>query len=451
MNCTQAANVLRGLETNQLVVTTDEIEELLALGLAIEGDPEHLQLLNWLQPVVKEHAGCDVDSPMANAALLETLKKTEEELKGDWYRMKTSKEVLHAREATRVDMRRALSILDDPSEKDAMLKLMANARLLAPGVQYVCCPQLGYEYYALTSKGWSVRKQLDVRLDRFAEVPFKTFMASFDKVQAKMRAFGGEVTTLANNIGYVKKNKESVVIGLAKTGMPAAQALNAYQAGMVATNRAPDVAVTCARNAAAFGSPAHAAQRLGQAQAAMRQAGFPATPIVMGCAKSLLAFDPPTAGAPRFVDIYRRLEGQMGHGETNFKFAARLMPAQGTPDDVVRRTLIAGQHLNQLPTRTQARSDLRAAAVALASMVREDNQLQALVARFRDIEFELGNSGVSSPATVEADALECVACPGTPHEVIATVSSLAQQIAAGRAVARGDVAVAVAFAKRFAF
>ena len=51
-----------------------------------------------------------------------------------------------------------------------------------------------------------------------------------------MRAFSTEVATLSQNIGYVKKNREQVVIGLVKTGAPAKQALGVYQAALQATN-----------------------------------------------------------------------------------------------------------------------------------------------------------------------------------------------------------------------
>jgi hypothetical protein len=44
-----------------------------------------------------------------------------------------------------------------------------------------------------------------------------------------------------------------------------------------------------------------------------------------------------------------------------------------------------------------------------------------------------------------------VACPATPVEVVATVRALIAKLAGHRAAQRGDVAVAVAFAKRFAY
>jgi hypothetical protein len=452
MNCQRAATVLQGLETNQLVVTTEEIEELLALGLAIEADPDDQRTLNWLQPILREHAGCGVEAPEAPMGLATTLQAIEEQLKGDWYRMRTSKPELQAREKTRIEVRRALAVLYDGVTMAALRKLVENSRLLAPGLGYVCCEQLGSEYYAMTHKGWRVRRQLEIRLARFAGASLKAFLAATDKVEAKMSAFSAEIATLSQNIGYVKKNREQVVIGLAKTGMPSNQALGTYQAALRATNHAPDVAVTCARHTAAFGNPAQAAQRLGQAQAALRQAGFPATPIVMGSAKALLAFDPPASGAPRFVEIFRRLEGGLGRGEIVFKFTARLMPAAGTPEDVVRRTMLALRQLAASPSRAHPMNvDERGAGVALASMARADDQLPAIVARYRDLEAELARAGVSTSVTVGADALECVACPGTPAEVVDLVASLARQLATGRRAERADVAVAVAFAKRFAF
>jgi hypothetical protein len=452
MNCQRAAAVLRGLEKNEPAFDSAEIEELLGLGLAVEADPDDLQLLQWLQPIVREFAGCDVDAPLVSQSLAATLHETEEELKKDWYRMKTSKADLAVREENRINMRRALACLNDKTSSEAIRKLMRNARQLAPGVQYVCYQQLGSEYYALTHKGWRVRRQLKIRLERFGESPLKTFLAAFDKNELKMRAFSGEVGTLAQNIGYVKKNREQVVIGLAKTGVPAVQALASYKAALHATNNAPDVAVTCARNAATFGSPANAAHRLAQAQAALRQAGFPNTPIAMGAAKSLLGCQPPESGPARFTEIFKRLEQAMGRSEALYKYTARLMPADGAPAAVVQRAINAGTLLKQVPSRVYpAGKDIRPTAVALASMVRADDQLPALVARFREIEFELINAGVSTQATVEGDALECIACPGSPAEVVDTVASLAAQIAQGRRSERGDVAIAVAFAKRFAF
>ena len=451
MNCERAAALLRGLEKNELVVETEEIEELLALGLAVEADPDDLAMLQFLQPVLREHARLEIGDPLAVQSLSHVLRETEEELKKDWYRIKTSKEELAQREASRIAMRRALALLSDPQVVAPLAKIVKEARLLAPGVNYVCCRQLGAEHYALTHKGWRIRRSLKIRLERFGQTPFKAFLASFEKNEGKMRAFSGEVGTLSANIGYVKKNREQIVIGLAKTGAPAAQALQTYQQALQRVS-APDVAVTCARNTATFGGPAQAAARLGEAEAALLGAGFPSTPLVLGCAKSLLAFDPIAKGLARFTDLKNRLEQVFGREEIVFKYAARLMSAHGLPADIVQRVMTASNLLRQLPSRGAPMTrDARQAAVALASMVREPNALTALVGRYRDVEYELVRAGVSMPHHAEADALECVACPGSPAEVVDTVATLMEQIAQGRQPERADVAVAVAFAKRFAY
>jgi hypothetical protein len=450
MNCERAAAVLRGLEKNQLVCEPDEIEELLTLGLAIECDPDDLMLLQWLQPVVREFTRRNVGDPGTIEALDEWLAKTNKDLASDWYRMTTSKVERQNREQDKVQIQRALGLLRDTELVTRLRKIVVDSQQMAPGSQWVTCRELGVEHYALTAKGHRVRRSLKVRLERFANVGFKSFLHSFDKTLTKMRTFGTEVTTLSNNIGYVKKNREQVVIGLAKVGVPAGHALGAFHTALREVH-APDVAVTCARNTQQFGSPAHAAHRLRLAQGAIMRAGYPNTPIAMGAAKSLLTFNPPDAGIPRFNDLMRRLDQVFGRTELLYKYTARLMPATGEPAELVQRVVMAGNLLNQMPCQVGHRADQRACAVALASMVKNQNDLTELVKRYRELEVQLVQGGVSTAATVEGDALECIACPGTPAEVVDTVAVLMEQLAQGRQAHRGDVAVAAAFAKRFAY
>ncbi|MBS2020021.1 MAG: hypothetical protein JST00_44580 [Deltaproteobacteria bacterium] len=450
MNCQRAAEVLRGLEKNELSVTTEEIEEMLSFGLAVEVDPDDLTLAQWLAPQVQQLAQRGLDDPHAATAIAAALRQLEEELAKDWYRMKTSKAVLSAQEAERVAMRRVLAHLNDPQVMAAVRTVTERARQVAPGLPWVADNKLGSELYAMTHKGWRVRRQLKIRLDRFGEASLKAFLASFEKVENKMRTFATDVGHLSQNVGYVRKNREQVVIGLIKTGAPVPKALGAYHSVMNAAGNAPDVAVTCTRNADTFGSPTNAAHMLRQAQAALLAAGFPNTPLAMGCAKALLAFQPPAAGVPRFREIFARLQHMLGGAEITYKLTTRLMPAHGTPSDVVRRSVNAATLLTSHPSRVGNNRDVRMSAAALASMVRDDAALRDLVVRFREIEGELVKAGVSAPAFAEGDALECVACPGTPFEVVDTVAALVAQLSAGRRSERSDVAVAVAFAKRFA-
>lgn len=449
MNCQRASEVLRGLEKNELVVTSEEIEEVLGFGLAVEADPDDLTMFQWLAPQVMQYGRRAVDDPGAIESVAAGLRQLEEELAKDWYRMKTSKAILDAQELERINMRRVLAHLGDAHLMASLRTLADRTRQIAPGMQWVADNQLGSEMYALTHKGWRVRRQLKIRLERFGESSLKAFLASFDKVENKMRAFASDIGQLSQNVGYVKKNRHQVVIGLMKTGAPVPQALGAYQAGLQAAGQAPDVAVTCARNATTFGSPHHAAHMLRQAESALNQLGFASTPVMKGAAKSLLGFEL-RAGAERFRDIYARLQHMLGGGELIYKMTARLMPAHGMPADVVRRTVNAATLLRQVPSRVGDNRDVRMASAAIASMVREDAALPELVTRFREIETELVRAGVSTPASAEGDALECVACPGTSHEVVDTVSALVTQLAQGRRGERADVAVAVAFAKRFA-
>lgn len=455
MNCQRAAVLLRGLEKNELVITSEEIEELLTLGTTVEADPEQLATLSWLRPLVREHAHAEIGDPAAIPTLSRVLRATEEELKKDWYRMKTSKEELARREASRIAMRRALVYLADPSQLQPLIKIVADAPLLAPDTNYVCCQALGIEHYALTHKGWRIRRALRVRMERVGEMPFSKFVRMFDKNEAKMRAFSDDVRTLTSGIGYVRKNREHVVIGLAKTGAPPATALIAYRDGLD-RGSPPDIAVTCARNAARFGSPAAAGARLCDAESALLGAGYPGTQVVLGAAKSLLAFEPIARGLTRFVELMNGLHalfvGNRGPiPEVYFKYGARLMSAPGAPTEILQRVAGATDLLKRSNVLDGSCRDPQAIAVAVAAMVRTPAALGELVGRFAAVKHELLRAGVSVPHHVDADTLECVACPGNAHEVVDTVSTLMRQLAAGRQPERADVAVAAAFAKRFAY
>lgn len=447
----RVAAVLGGLEQNALACEAEEMDEILALGLAVEADPDDMAILRWLQPVVREFTRVDLGSPGVVAALEEWLAKTNKDLSSDWYRMTTGRAERERREGDKVSLQRALGLVRDAPLMQSLGKIAADSQRVAPGAGWVTCPPLGVELYAITTRGRSVLRSLAVRLERFAQAPIKSFLHAFDKTQAKMRTFGGQVTTLAQNIGYVKKNREQVIIGLVKTGAPVGHALGAYHTAMRATD-APEVAVTCARNAATFGSPAHAAQRLELAKLALRQAGYPDTPIAMGVAKALLPYNPPAAGIPRFTELMRHLAQSFGHVEFVYKLAARVMPAAGEPPEVARRVFVALDLLQRIPgPASNTVTAQQMAAAALGAMARSQEALPELVKRLREIERRLVANQIAGTEHALADALECVACPGTPSEVVDTMVVLLDQLAQGRTPERGDVAIAAAFAKRFAY
>jgi hypothetical protein len=307
---------------------------------------------------------------------------------------------------------------------------------------------VGRAVYGITRKGQRVLGDLGIRLSRFAGHPLATFLKPFEKTDAKMRAFSQEVSTLADSVGYVRKGKVQVVIGLAKTGLPAQEAFSVYQSALQGT-RAPDVAVTCARNAAQAGSPAHVAGKLGACHQALLKAGFPNLPIVQGTAKALLPFSPPDAGIPRFVELWNRMKQVYGQSDDVYKYAARLMPAAGTPAEVVERVVHAARILG---ASLHDRASLGRASVAIGSMVREDAAVPATCARFVEIERGLVKARLcGTQAEAEAHALECVACPGTPDEVVAVVGALSRRLASGGRTPDEALTIGAAFAKRFAY
>lgn len=450
MNGARAIEVLRGLQQQALRVTAQEIEEVLAAGLVVEADPDDLSTTQWLAALLAEEANVGLLDPSgARAALSAVLGKIEEDLKSDWYRIKSSKDELAHANARRVTLRRAIGLLADPSLMARITKVIENGRALGPEARWVACHELGSELYALTHKGHRVLDQLAARHARFAQVPLKTFLHGFDKAEAKMLAFSNHVATLSAHVGSVKKNREQVVIGLVKAGGEAAGTIAAYRHALGRTNT-PDNAVTCARNAAQHGGVDDVARKLREAEKALKRAGYPPTPLVLGCAKSLLGFAP-EPGLARFKELHRLLEQQFGRDESVFKYAARTMSAAGMPTDIIRRVQTAASLLTQWQSTVSYAQNVPRTAVALASMVRTNEAVAEVVDRFRRLQTELIHAKLSEPRHIEADALECTACPGTPEEVAATVRGLVAQLASGRAPTRDDVAIAMSFAKRFAY
>lgn len=450
MNGARAIELLRGLRQQALRVTAEEIDEVLAAGLAVEADPDDLSSTQWLGSLLAEEVNVGLADPAgARASLTGLLQKVDENLKSDWYRMKSSKEELAHASARRVTLRRAIGLLADPSLMGRVAKVIESGRSLAPEARWVACPELGSEVYALTHKGYRVLGQLEARLARFAQVPLKTFLHGFDKAEAKMFAFSNEVAALSAHVGHVKKNREQVVIGLVKAGGAVDDTIAAYKRALGRTDT-PDKAVTCTRNAAQLGGVDDAARKLREAEKALKQAGFPQTPLVLGCAKSLLGFAP-EPGIARFKELHRLMQQQFGPQEANFKFAARAMSAGGMPADIMRRVQTASSTLMQIQSTVTHAQNVPRTAVALASMVRTNEAVPEIVERFRRIQTELARVSLSDPANIEADALECTGCPGTPEEIAATVRALLGQLTSGRAATRADLAIAMSFAKRFAY
>ncbi len=451
MNGTRAIQIFAGFRQGQLSFEAKEIDELIKLELVLECDPRDLALLDQVQPVVQQYAETTIGDPEAPQKVAARLAEIEEKLKSSWARLTTRDSKVKAQESSRKQLRRALAVVSDQLTCGRLLTL-GSAPL---ATLWYPCKVLGDEVYALTQRGARVEQQLALRSDRYGAHPLSAFIKQFDKTESKMASFSSEIATLSKNIGYVKKNPHQVVIGLAKTGMPATQALGVYNANMRAVH-APDVAVTYARNADAYGGAQAVAERIRAAQRALRNAGFVESPEVMGAAKTLLPYPSVEDGAQRFKAIFNGIAGS-GVADGQFPLAvkctARLMPADGTAADVVQRVVAAVNALRRRPV-TYPQGHEGMLATALASMVRELAEIEGLVDRFRQVEAALMTAKVCSGTTVNQTALECVTAPGTPAEVADTVSALADQVAHKNERAHpnaADVAVAASFAKRFAF
>lgn len=430
-------------------VTAREIDELLSAGLLTEADRDDVALLEWLVPVIAAYlpAGLVSDGAPVIAALEAAHRELHEDLQSDWYRMTRGAETIREAEGKRATLRRALAVARDGQTMARLAKLTADRAALPAQAQYLPCA-LGDELYAVTKRGHDVASELAVRIARYRDAPLASFVKAYDKATGKLAAFASDVGRLARGIGSVRKNQHQVVIGLVKSGLAVDQALASFHG--VNGAQAPGDAVAATRAAATTGGdPRDARKRLNEAIRALAALGLKGEQAA-NAAKTLLPFEPLAAGAQRFSMLYNALIAAGVRGDATYKCAARLMPARGEPAAILDRARTAWRLVGQHPSASGDPSPALI-GVALAAMVDDANDLGSLVTRFREIERALIAAGISGRTHAETDALECVACPGTPTEVVATVAAIIVQLPRGAALTRGEVAIAVAFAKRFAY
>jgi hypothetical protein len=449
MNCDRALAVLSGLKVQKVEAEPAEMDELIAEKLVVEVAPHGLALLFEVQRLAEAHPD-EIGTFPAAAAVQAVHDALDAQLKNDWFRMTTGRPKLLAMEEERAALRRLLGGLTDPDTFASLQDAFNKRPLLARGAGYVPCPKVGGGLFGLTERGLVVLGQLGVRAQRFGEAKLKTFLAQLDKQEAKLRAFSEQVDVLAHHVGHVRKNRGQVLVGLVKSDLPAGEAAALYQRAVRA--QPPDVAVTCARNAAREGGTTKVLGKLGAAYDALIRAGYPDSPALAGAAKSLLPWNPPESGLPRFAALVRALHDQGSvRGDDLYKLTARLIMADGQPRELVQRALRAAHRLSSERGALVPRPyRLGPASVAIAAMVPADDAVDAACDRLLALELALSRAGLADARTAEGRALDCLPCPGTPTEVVATVHAMMARLSPSLP-ADERLTLATAFAKRFAF
>jgi len=451
MTCGRVVAILRGLESNNLQVQANEIDALIKAGAVVEADPDVFFALARIQALRAKLP--ELDDAMSVVSLQTSLAGIETKLKDEWHRIRASKEEIREEEQLRVAIRFALGQLSDPG-RGASLRMLHEQRVLLPdGATYVACPSLGCELYAITHRGRSMCHELELRIGRFDAVAFPVFVKMFDKTYAKMDKFVQNLAEFSQGVPEVRKHRGQILVGLVKSGLSAQDATGTYRE-MLSQRQPPEVAVTCARNLTKYGRPNEAHHALERARTALQSANFhdSAHCNLNGLARGLLAYDPPESGIPRLVELTRAVMAMFPQTQDATKHAARLMPSGGTAPEVMRRVSIVAQSIAAHPERGGV--DVVKVSVALASMTPREDVLPGVVNRFFHLRGLLQQEAGSQPALAADYALECVPCPGTPEEIVSIVRSIIRRVSEQRPPitnGRDTIAMAVAFAKRFAY
>ena len=447
MKVERAARLLYDASRGQLTATAPELDELSREGLVLTVAAWASRALGELNELATSH-GSERD-PLDPAWLRQVLTKVEGELRSDLHRMVTSHEALHKQELERASMRRLLGLLEDPSLVEGLRRATAQRATrepLLPGPDRSLL-------VSLSPVGRRALPAITARLARSGSEPLAAFLKRFLKAEQGMRSLAEGAAYLSQGVGQVAKGKAQVVTGLLKTGLPPERALAAFQrAGTVvgalqAPKEAAHLAVSCVRGAGQ-GDPAVEARRLAAMVGFLASKGF-RDGAARGAAKALLAAPDHAAALARFTHFFRVLEGWQIHGDDRYKFAARLLPAPGSDAEVIERlsdmaTLSLASPLAKHPRRVQI-------DVALASMTTTRPSVKPTLERYLGLVVALGRSGLPRGSDPYDLALECMSCRGEPAEVVALAWQAAAHLSGGHAPNPEQMAMACAFAKRFAY
>lgn len=462
MKTGRAYQMLLALSRGAVDGDTRELGELEKHGLVLYLDAPSLESLARYEGLATRYPGPFEDQPPLSAAALGTLAaELDQRLRSDWHRQWASRATIALEEDDRIWAKRLRGMLSLPASFEVLSQTARRRQGMAsPPASRA---DLGPRLYALSAEGAAALSALAPRLPRYGPHELGAFLKPFRKASTKMQTFAGDVTSLRDAVGYVPKGREHVLSTLLKAGGARPEHVaNAYNRAISSARTferhdpkgktAPHTAALFVRKAAEGGNfnLDQAARSLAHARSLLLQAGHRDSPDARAAAKALLAFTPPEAGLPRFNEMKQALRQAGVAGDLVYKFIVRLMPAQGTPAELVRRALA----LAAAPPQPSRRHVLRAGpldevSAALASAARNDADAPMLARRFYDIEQGFLQSRVSAVQATSL-ALSCFGCPGAPNEVVATVFDLARSVG-GSQPDDEALSLAASFAKRFAY
>jgi hypothetical protein len=462
MKAGRAHQLLLSLGNGALLGDTKELDELEKLGLLLHLDAHALEALGRYDAIRARHPKLfDDATPLSASALGALASQLDLRLRSDWHRSLASAATIAHEEEERIWAKRLRGMLLSPPSAERLNR--ANRARTEAASPLAARRDLGPSLYALSAEGRNVMLALGPRLGRYGEHELVAFLKPFRKSSAKMTEFGRAVDSLRAGVGPVPKGREHVLATLLKADVRPEHLAAAYQQAIGGARKlertdykgklAPHTAALFVRQAAAerHFDVGRAAQTIAQARSLLLQAGHPNTPTALGAAKSLLAFQPPEKGLPRFQELIQRMQRAGVQGEPLYKFVVRLMPAQGTPAELVARAAALTTAPAQQARRHALRSgSLDEVAVAVVAMARNSQDDARLAERLSALEQGFASAGLDGGSTLRL-ALSCVGCPGSPAEVIALVYDLARTIAHSPKLNAEVLSLAASFARRFAY
>lgn len=419
-----------------LPATVAELEELASWGFLVLLDRARLARVRWYA-AVRRLPRRTVDQVAA------ALRETEERLQSTFFRMSSFAATVRAEEERRAVLRSLLGVMTDPVEGPLLEATWTALAEVPPAAPWY--PVDDGREAAVTHSGSRARFALEIRLHRFADRPLAEFAKGFAKAERRMEAVGAACGELRTQLATaVPRDVDGAVIGLLKTSLPPKQAAARFRESLALVPdqgmpvERPHLAVAVAR-LTQEDNVRHAGRRLQRAITSLVNAGFPRTPVVRGMARIIAEMPDPDAAAWRARELWSGLGAV--YGDEALKVAARLTSAAGEVEEVL------GRFFRALEVLSQPR-----AAAALAAAATDATHLEDLIQRWSELSALLVERR-AFPRRAPPEAVELVALPGTPLEVVELVRQLVSHLPAHEHEERWgmseDFPVAVALARRF--
>lgn len=457
MKCSEALTILSHLTQRQVTAHPQHLQELCRAELVFEIDPALLELADAFIWAIDAFgmSSAPPHSLLDPSWLQIRLDEIEGKLTSGFSRGFSRKATIWSWEQRRAKLRALIGALSYSHVHEAFMRAVRIKPLLGPTPMLAVAAD--QRVYAIALRGHRLLGALSVRQARYQNEALHTFMKRFMKSEMQIRRLKDAATVIDMGIGEVPKARGQIIIGLIKSGLAPDDAVRTYQQGKDLANwvpykEQPAMAVNYVRGAPQLGGPQRVASKMAELMRLVQRAGLGGgADGDKRIARALLGVPNPAAGLERAKELLWTLQHTSPRYDGDvFKATARLLSTPGTPKELaIRLAFITNALRKRQPSHFVIHRD--DAALSLAAAMTQSGAEQAVVERFLAIYAELERQRIPPGTNIHELAALLAPHPGTPTELVHTLSTAAISVSNESTPTPADYAFAASFIKRFLY